>query len=394
MGLHLRRHNLAMGGDHIAVIGIRDPTGREGFVTDYSPMPDIISPEERSPPRAFGAFRRGLHAGLGLGGVALLVATFLPLLHPFWPLASVAEHFAFQILLGAVTLGLFALLLRRWRWLAIVGAVILIQLWTIHPYWPRFVTGAIGAQAGGTAQLAPGEIKIVSLNVHHSGDSYEAVRQYLSASNADIIGLVEMSRRWKMELAELNALYPYQIDCVDESACEEMLLSKLPFTRSGAGRVNEALPIMAWAEIAPPQGPPVIVAVSHVMWPLTPAAPPTLSTDPFATPTPPDLPRLVQAEQIDNLATGLRQQGPDLILMGDFNAAPWSRIQQYFRRATGLDNQGFGAPSWPNYLPALARIPIDHILTRGSPRLISFAAGPDVGSDHLPVEAIVALQGR
>lgn len=313
---------------------------------------------------------------LVLGGIGLIAATFMPLFHPLWPLASVAEHFALQILLGAGMLLVLALALRRWRWLCVFLVIVLIQIWTIHPYWPR-IASLVSPMAQET------RLKIVSLNVWYSGDSYQAVRDYLSASDADVIGLVEVTPRWKAELAALRADYPYGVDCVGADArCEEMLLSRHPFINSGAARIDDRLPVLAWGEIDLPRFGPVTVAVTHLIWPLNPGRDGAAASD---------LPQLVQAEQAAQLMSGLARLPADLILMGDLNAAPWSRVQQALRETTGLDNAGFLALSWPTWGPAIIRLPIDHILARGQARVISFAAGPDVGSDHLPVEAVVSL---
>jgi len=363
-------------------------------LTELSTNPELD--EALSPPRrAGGAFLRGLHAGLRLGGAMLVIATFLPLLHPLWPLASVAEHFALQVLMGALVLGVLALLLRRWRWLSVVIAVALIQAWTIHPYWPQV------ARAGNSAMAAPAdntktgdEIKIISLNVWVRSERYEEVRQYLADSKADVIGLIEVTPRWKSELAPLAALYPYRVDCVGElPGCQEILLSKHPFTRSGAAPIDGKLPFLTWAELAPVGdrgAPPVTIAVAHLSRPLVEdrgrTYPPMVLDA--------GLPNLTQTEQADSLTQRLRAFGPDLIVMGDFNAAPWSRVQQALRQDTGLDNRGYLAPSWPSWAPGFVRLPIDHVMTRGQPRLLSFGPGPDVGSDHLPVEAVVALSAR
>jgi endonuclease/exonuclease/phosphatase (EEP) superfamily protein YafD len=327
-----------------------------------------------------------LRITLILGGTGLAAATLMPLFHPLWPMSSVAEHFALQILLAAGVLLVLALALRRWRWLAVILVIALIQVWIIHPYWPRL------AQA--TASGQQDTLKIVSLNVRYSSDSFGAVRDYLAASNADVIGLVEITPLWKAELAPLRTLYPYSVDCVGtELRCEEMLLSKHPFLQSGAGWVNQDLPVLAWAEIAPRHGtgPPLTIAVTHLAWPFLgarPAATPAARNQPIH---PDTVPHIAQSEQAENLLGGLRQLGDNLILMGDFNAAPWSRVQQHLRAETGLDNQGFVAPSWPAWGPGFIRLPIDHIMARGAARVISFGAGPDVGSDHLPVEAVVSL---
>jgi endonuclease/exonuclease/phosphatase (EEP) superfamily protein YafD len=104
---------------------------------------------------------------------------------------------------------------------------------------------------------------------------------------------------------------------------------------------------------------------------------------------PDEVPNLAQAIEADHLAVHLRQLGPDLVLMGDFNAAPWTRIQQRLRRDSRLDNAGVLAPSWPAWAPALLRLPIDHVLSRGELRVLRMKAGPAVGSDHRPVEAVL-----
>ena len=322
-----------------------------------------------------GVIVRWLRHLLALGAAGLLIASLLPLLHPLWPLASIAEHFALQILLAAALLSLLALALRRWRWLAAILGIALVQAWIIHPHWP--LPGLVMTPAAEERRL-----KIVSLNVWYRGESYQAVREYLAASGADVIGLVEVTPRWKAELASLRELYPYAIDCIGaDLRCEEMLLSRHPFTRSGAARVDGALPVLAWGEIALPGHGPVTVAVTHLVWPLLPAGEGAVVGP---------LPRLAQTEQAAQLVAGLARLPTDLILMGDFNAAPWSRIQQALRAASGLEND-FAAPSWPAWGAAAIRLPIDHILARGRAQIHAFQAGPDVGSDHLPVEAVVSL---
>ncbi|WP_374369098.1 endonuclease/exonuclease/phosphatase family protein [Dongia sp.] len=326
-----------------------------------------------------------LHGLLSVGALGLAAAALMPLFHPLWPLTAVAEHFALQILAAAILLVVLALALRCWRWLALVLGIALIQVWIIHPYWP-------GLNLVLTPMNNEARFKIVSLNVFYRGDSYQSVRDYLAASGADVIGLVEVTPRWKAELAPLRALYPYGVDCLAaDQRCEEMLLSKHPFTKSGAARIDQRLPVLAWGEIALPGRKSVTIAVTHLVWPLMPAKPAELATGPYETAPADGLPRIAQAEQAAQLLAGLARLPEDAILMGDFNAAPWSRIQQDLRMASGFDNAGFMVPSWPAWGPALIRLPIDHIMARGQARVISLAAGPDVGSDHLPVEAIVSL---
>jgi endonuclease/exonuclease/phosphatase (EEP) superfamily protein YafD len=369
-----------------------EPPARAGSKGAVARLSETLSRDDGANPdgaQQSGPFRRGLQAALGAGGILLLVAVFLPLLHPFWPAASAAEHFALQIAFAALLLGLFALCLKRWRWLIVFLAVAALEIWSIHPYWPSFVRGSFGHPS---AAVTPDTLKIVSLNLWVRGDSHDAVRRYLAGSGADVIGLVEATPAWKAALAPLSGLYPYRVDCIGRvPGCQEILLSKHPIRQSGADRLEGALPVLAWAEVQPPGAPPITVAVTHLARPVfTPPA--DLSRLSHLSP---DLPALLQAEQADRLVAALRRldsaSAGDLVLMGDFNAAPWSAVQQALRRATDLDNKGQLALTWPSFLPAALRLPIDHVMTRGRARIEQLGAGPEVGSDHLPLEASISF---
>jgi endonuclease/exonuclease/phosphatase (EEP) superfamily protein YafD len=80
--------------------------------------------------------------------------------------------------------------------------------------------------------------------------------------------------------------------------------------------------------------------------------------------------------------------------MGDFNSTPWSTLQQAFRAATGLDNRGRLAFTWPSWAPAVFRLPIDQIFVRGGVVARNTRSGPPVGSDHLPIEADITREGQ
>ena len=99
------------------------------------------------------------------------------------------------------------------------------------------------------------------------------------------------------------------------------------------------------------------------------------------------LPRSRQAGPAGRFAKYLNRQPRDLIVMGDLNSAPWSRVQRAFRAKTGLDNRMGAVASWPSFLPWPLRLPIDHVLARGHLVVTKFEAGPRTESDHLPVIA-------
>jgi endonuclease/exonuclease/phosphatase (EEP) superfamily protein YafD len=90
----------------------------------------------------------------------------------------------------------------------------------------------------------------------------------------------------------------------------------------------------------------------------------------------------------NHLADRLRSPGVPVIVVGDFNATPWSRamtpLYEVGLRDTML-GRGFSA-TWRREIPMIA-IPIDLILIGGRISTQQRWLGPDLGSDHRPVVA-------
>ena len=78
---------------------------------------------------------------------------------------------------------------------------------------------------------------------------------------------------------------------------------------------------------------------------------------------------------------------------GDFNATPWCRAFRRLVSASGLVDTALGRgvqTTWNARYPA-PRIPIDHVLVPPTAIVLRRQVGPDVGSDHFPVEAEFVL---
>ena len=75
-------------------------------------------------------------------------------------------------------------------------------------------------------------------------------------------------------------------------------------------------------------------------------------------------------------------------LVGDFNLTPYAaHFHEIIEQIGWKDSRrGFGvANTWPSFLPAAFRIPIDHILFRGDLVVLDRQILDSNGSDHLPV---------
>lgn len=95
-----------------------------------------------------------------------------------------------------------------------------------------------------------------------------------------------------------------------------------------------------------------------------------------------------QAAVVGDLRRQLADIPRPIILAGDFNALPWSAALTQLGGAIDA-----APPRWTGTFPAALplRLAIDHMRVSNELALLSLAAGPDVGSIHLPLEAVIGL---
>jgi len=296
------------------------------------------------------------------------------------PYAELALQIAAQLCWAGSLLTIAALLLRRWRHAMIAGLLALWQLWVI---WPPAVSPVVAADAPGI------RLRVIELNTWYRNNRNDDIVAYLGNSNADIIGLVEVSPALKAALAPLDQRYPYHVDCIgSDRRCEELLLSRLPIVQSAAGRVDGHLPLVVTARLHVAPTVDIDVAVSHISRPLTFHRPgPAAIYLPGTAPT-------AQGEQVARLAGRLAELGPDAIFLGDLNAAPWTPLLKALRTAGNWHGEAEISPTWPSWASAPLRLPLDHVLTRGKVVLTNLTSGPVLSSDHLPLEAELFIPGK
>jgi endonuclease/exonuclease/phosphatase (EEP) superfamily protein YafD len=318
-----------------------------------------------------------MSAALSLLAAGLLSCQTVIWLKPLSPNLSLIEQFAVH-LVSLAAIGMFlALVLRRWIQMATLAALASTLAWPVL------------AAHRPAAEVTDGHrLKVVSANLWFAAPTNQPTIEFLMASDADIVGLIEVSASWQRALAPLFAKYPYKVDCFATiPECETVLLSKLPIKAPRAERVLGGAPVVVGGEVDW-NGKRVEVLATHLAWPFTPDYGQHWRVDPNAAPVLEGrLPASRQASQAENLAQLLNTLPPDLVVMGDFNGAPWSRLQSAFSDATRLENAAGWELSWPTMLPWPFRLPIDHVLSRGHLVVTGFSAGPELDSDHFPVIA-------
>lgn len=309
-------------------------------------------------PRIPDRLRSFLRLPLTLAILALTAMTAAVLFGDTMPVLSLFQHFAAALAVLSLFCMLAALVFGMRRWAALAAVLMLWHGFTVLPFL---------APTGPAVSGPP--LKVLSLNLWNKSRDHGKTVDYLLASGADVIGTVETTEAWRAALKPLESIYPYHLDCVGTVfRCGVALYSKLPFTASFADRIDGALPAVVWGTIDW-RGRPLTLAALQLVDPLV------------------GMRRGLQAQQAAVVDGYFGALPGDLIVMGDFNSAPWSALQTRFRAATGLDNHGRLAFTWPRWAPAIFRLPIDQIFARGDLAVRDFHAGPPVDSDHLPVLA-------
>lgn len=288
-------------------------------------------------------------ASVGLAAVCVLA------LVPVWPLVLL-EHFRTQLVaLGVIAVaGAAALGLRGY--LDVAAITTLIQLLWIAPDVCR---QARALPADGIA------VRVLILNVHTESTGYAAVRALIDEVRPDVIGLVEVSPRWLAELEPAVAGYPGRLVDPRIDNFGVALFARWPLAGS-IERLGQPTP-SAVGDLD--------LAGTHLRLLLV-HPPPPASADLFD----------AQRSVLD-AAADVARGSASVVVMGDFNATPWSGPFRRFAARSGLcdSRAGFGVeatfPAWS----WLLRIPIDHLFGSCAIGVRERWVERDVGSDHLPV---------
>lgn len=309
--------------------------------------------------RPSGGFECKLGLLLGLSG---LVGSRLGQL---WISFDVFSQFTPQFAVVTVAF-LLGLLMPRAKLLtsfvALVIGIVGIGMW---PHLASRAGFAADADPAGTRGL-----QVASFNTLWVNDNADAVRTEIERLNADVITLIEMGPSKRRLLGELKQLYPYQAECYEVDYCNLVILSKLPIVESEArGRWDG--PSFIRAKLGPEAGGLTVWGVHTIRFPHSQA-------------------QFRQVTEISKLIE--TTPGPKLV-MGDFNATPFSRILGVLEARANLTRLTY-LPTWPSQA-GLPQVAIDHIFV--SPGL-TLLQGPQIGeaagSDHYPVTARIAIPLR
>jgi endonuclease/exonuclease/phosphatase (EEP) superfamily protein YafD len=302
--------------------------------------------------------KRGLAAAVGL----LAAVSLLGLLDRYSWLFEILTLPRLQYVALGAGLAAAALVLRAWRTLAVAVVVAGLNFGLVSSSWRA---------APGHGPVVPGaRLHAVVLNVLYANDDTTAVLGYLHRVAPDVVGVTELTPRWA--------------EALRTAGWRPAAAAPAPGAY-GIGLFARR-PVRARIEHFPADGPPSVVAsllvggrrvtfvVTHPHTPFGPTA------------------GGLHRRQLRALADAVPRLGRRVAICGDLNTTPWSTPFQWLLDA-GLRDSHRGRGYDPSF-PAGARmlgLPIDDCLVSRGLAVLERRTGPEVGSDHLPLEVELAV---
>ncbi len=279
-----------------------------------------------------------------------------------WVAFDVFSQFTLQFAVVAVAFSI-GLAMPRAKLLA---AFLLIVLGVLGiGVWPHLASQAVTALASPAAHQI--ELKIASFNTLYDNENIDAVKAEILRLDADVLTLIEMGPKKKRILVELKDRYPYQANCYQIDYCNLVILSKLPILSSDAKALWEGPPYIR-AELGANASGLTVFGVHTIRFPHSRA----------------------QFRQVNVLAQLIESTPGRKLVMGDFNATPFSRIIEVVQDRANLRRLS-SLPTWPSHV-GLPQIAIDHIFV--SPGIVATETqqiGESAGSDHFPITMKIAV---
>lgn len=311
-----------------------------------------------------------LAAGLVLWGI-LLRGLFpsLDILSPLGPHA-----------LAAAAFGAIALMLSRWRsffLISALGAILvtpsLLSLVTLEDPAERSQPWKDAVK--GVRDTVP-RLRVLSINTWHSNGDLPGLARYIISADADVVVLSEFGPNKQPLLNQVKPVYPHQVSCAAAWPCSQVLLSRVPFVRSGTRMPTLSNPPMVWAQfhIGTLDVAKLTVIGTHIYRP-------SRRHD-------------WHLSQLAGLAAHVRKTEGSVIVAGDFNMTRMSQSFDDFKFASGLGTPGRLLASWPAWPVPLPQFQLDYVFVSKDLDVLDQRLGHMVGSDHLPLWTSVRLPQR
>lgn len=284
---------------------------------------------------------------------------------------ELGSHLQMQIIVAG-----FCLMALSLAWLGIKPSLIALIVASMVLSWATIVPW-IEIGGDGDAKKPADAVKILQANLFKFNFDPAHMLKLIEKEDPDLIVLAEFTPRWEKSLETIESAYRYRARQAREGSWGMGVYSKLPLRDEQVRHLGRNSNVTAIGFTLEVGGKPVDVLSIH-------PPPPTTA------------PSLAERNSIFTGVTELfaarEKTDPPAVVLGDMNVTMYNAFYREMVDGTGLENarENFGLhPTWPAQLPWIARIPIDHVLHTKDLEIVSFRAGPDIGSDHLPTLTVM-----
>lgn len=280
--------------------------------------------------------------------------------------SNVTLHFA----IAAIALG-WAYLLPRHRLFS--GVALMLAGMLAVGLWVNTSDRSLPPRGTAPVPQDHRELRVMWLNSWMMNRDQDAIAAEIDLQDPDIIGLGEVNSMTLRLARSLSDRFPYQYPSTRVRFVNMLVMSRYPMT-GVVVRARWAGPAFIQGTLGPEWGGVTIMATHTIRAPRVNA----------------------QWNQINALAQLVQGYEKPRLIIGDFNASPYSRMTRQFASVTGLKRPSI-LPTWPATGMGLPQVAIDHMFA--DPQLLfpeGVLAGRFVGSDHLPIAAriLVPVPGR
>lgn len=301
-----------------------------------------------------------------LASLAACVPAMAPWLSGWHWTLDLLACFVVQAMLALTLAAIVLLAARRWRAAALPSVFAAIAAAAVLPAWLR-------SPPASTGDALPA--RVLSLNLERGNEAGAArALAAIRERDPDVLFCCELTPEWWKALEPGVAHLPHRLVQADDGYFGIALFSRWPLAQAAAIPLGCDWAPAARAIVATPAGPLGVLGVH--------------------TPRPGGARRNAERDRaLAAIPAALAPLPARRVVLGDCNATPWNDAFRSLLASADLRSARDGSwlPTWTTSFPWPLRIPIDHVLVSAGIGVAACDAGPEFGSDHLPLSAVLRL---
>lgn len=293
--------------------------------------------------------------------LTLLLVSLLGFLGEMAWFLDLFSHFRAHYILIALTLIVVAIIIKIRSILCYltIATVIIVNIYFIAPYYPIFDS---------VTPPTYSSLKVISINLNSTNTEYEKMLNYIRDQQPDFLVLLEVTPAWGEIIKNIEDLFPYAKAVMQNDNFGIGIASRYPIESAQFTREDHLFAPFLVSKILNSEVTLNLVAV-HPFPPIN------------------NLAKISRENYWARLAKLIPELNGPTVLCGDFNNTPWTKNFNNFSGTSKLELPKIAwlPATWPTQFNLFA-LPIDHCLISSDIKAVSYRRGPNIGSDHYPLE--------